>query len=315
MPCLVIVPLLNGFLALLFSTQVLRGRWRVSLALCGAALFIASLGTTLPRVKAWAVAGRDRQQRGKELADRSRECKDCMLIGSYGSSAGNAALAFGNGYSNWINGKVLSDLYPNTIYYDIFGRQFLSFTNENREAEVRSWLSEGRKILLQGSPMSAANKYTPAGFALRPVEMEGSEILYAMSAMETSHTADAPPANAILIAAAAMHAGTAIIDRTEFGIGLPVVRTLTVPTAAEYSIQLPAAGRYELRGRCASEAVRPVTVSANGRKLTESFCALSTGGYYPQNQEWQSSGIYEFPKGNTYSSAWIQRRHSLTFPR
>jgi hypothetical protein len=300
LPCLVIVPLLNAFVAFLLSKQILPRRIRIPLAVCGAALFIASVGTTLPRVKQYTVGERDRREGGKVLISKGTECKDCILVGAYGSSAGNAALAFGNAYSKWINGKVLNGLYPNTVFYDIFRREFLSFTNENLEVQVRRWLSEGRGVLLQTEPLSAANK--PPGFSLTPMAMSGSEVLYQVEEMEgLPQLAAAPPANATVMRAAEMHSGTAMVDTINFGtIGLPVIRTrtLAVPTTAEYWIPLPAAGRYELRGRCASETSRPVSVSVNGRKLTEMFCGLPTGGYGPSNQQWQSSGVYEFPKGS-----------------
>jgi hypothetical protein len=94
-----------------------------------------------------------------------------------------------------------------------------------------------------------------------------------------------------------VESGTAILDKDVFGKGLPVLRTLQSPTSAEFGIDVPAAGRYDLRVRCASEETRPVTVLLNGRNLTDGFCALATVGYMPTAQQWQSAGVYEFPKG------------------
>jgi hypothetical protein len=56
--------------------------------------------------------------------------------------------------------------------------------------------------------------------------------------------------------------------------------------------------------------MRPVSVSVNGRKLTEQLCALPTGGYYPQDQRWQTSGSYEFAQG----SASIRLDSAIPFP-
>jgi hypothetical protein len=112
-----------------------------------------------------------------------------------------------------------------------------------------------------------------------------------------SGPADPPPPNATVLPAASVRAGNAILDKDAYGIGLPVVRSKQLPTWAEFEIDVPSAGQYDLRVRCASEAPRPVTAYLNGLKITEGFCGLTTGGYTPVSQKWQTAGVHEFPKG------------------
>ena len=113
----------------------------------------------------------------------------------------------------------------------------------------------------------------------------------------TGELADPPPANAVIVGAASMRSGTAMVDKDVYGKGLPVLRTSQLPTWAEFGIDVPAAGQYDLRVRCASEIARPVTVSLNGRMLTDGFCALATGGYMPASQRWQTAGYTDSPRG------------------
>jgi hypothetical protein len=125
-----------------------------------------------------------------------------------------------------------------------------------------------------------------------------------------SRMADPPPDNAILIHAEDGHFGTAALDQTMFGAGLPILRTSTFPTWAEFGINVPNTGRYEVRARCASEGPRPVILKMDRRLLADDFCGLPTGGYYPKDQRWQTSGTYEFPKG----SAMLRLESTQPFP-
>jgi hypothetical protein len=112
-----------------------------------------------------------------------------------------------------------------------------------------------------------------------------------------SGLAEAPPASSVIVDATSLRDGTVILDKDVFGVGLPVIRSSKLPSWAEFDVEIPVAQRYDLRVRCASEAARPVSVLLNEIKLTDTFCALPTGGYMASSQQWQTSGPYEFPKG------------------
>jgi hypothetical protein len=68
------------------------------------------------------------------------------------------------------------------------------------------------------------------------------------------------------------------------------------PYAAEYFIDLPADGTYDLSIRYASPDARPVRLFLNGQELG-SACGLPTGGSSGRYQRWLSAGLFHVKQG------------------
>jgi hypothetical protein len=174
-PALVIAGLVNAFLVLLYSSSLFGGSLRALLASCGVALFIASLWTSMPRVKLWAANARHYQSDVEDLTKRREKLGDCTVIGYYSTDAGHYPLAFASEYTPGVNGNVLKALYSDLVSYHGY---FMSFSQESRLAEVQSLLNSGRCVLMQGWPLSGNPPNLPPGYTLHEVASGAGEAVY-----------------------------------------------------------------------------------------------------------------------------------------
>ena len=96
------------------------------------------------------------------------------------------------------------------------------------------------------------------------------------------------------IPAASYDSGNLLIDKGPLAesANQPIVRSLgNPPFGAEYSVDVPSAGRYEIAVRYASERSWPVRLLLNGRDVAE-VCGQPTGGWYHQNSAWSPAGPF-----------------------
>ena len=92
--------------------------------------------------------------------------------------------------------------------------------------------------------------------------------------------------------------GTAIRDSDTYGKGIGVVRTGgVVPTNAEWDLDVPASGRWEVALRYASNEARPVAVLVNGKALRGDAAGRDTGSFNPDGQQWETVGVADLPAG------------------
>ncbi|HMD70643.1 MAG TPA: hypothetical protein VKF41_04835 [Bryobacteraceae bacterium] len=103
----------------------------------------------------------------------------------------------------------------------------------------------------------------------------------------------------LYIPAASFQSGNLLIDRTrlaERGDQPVVVSQGQAQNEAEYAVELPAAGTYQMAVLYASAEPRPVHFFVNGLDVKE-VCGLATGGWGPSNRAWSSAGVFQLSGG------------------
>jgi hypothetical protein len=103
---------------------------------------------------------------------------------------------------------------------------------------------------------------------------------------------------AIVREAEAYTKGTA--DKTDqgYGEGIGVILSFAAGnTRAEYSINIPKAGEYDLEFRYAALESRPVQVLVGGKVVLAKTAADTTGGWNPEHQAWRPVGKVALAEG------------------
>ncbi len=91
--------------------------------------------------------------------------------------------------------------------------------------------------------------------------------------------------------------GTARPDE-RYGKGIGIISDKGAPlTWAEYDIELPEEGIYQVEFRYAAEASRPGKLSINDKVVNEKSMEQVTGTWYPDSQKWFVEGRYKFKAG------------------
>jgi hypothetical protein len=103
----------------------------------------------------------------------------------------------------------------------------------------------------------------------------------------------------LYVPAASFQTGNLLVDRTRLAErgDQPVVVSQGQPqNEAEYAVDLPAAGTYQIAVLYASAEPRPVHFFVNGLDVKE-VCGLPTGGWSPSNRAWSSAGVFRLSSG------------------
>ena len=103
----------------------------------------------------------------------------------------------------------------------------------------------------------------------------------------------------LYIPAASFQTGNLLVDRTRLAerADQPVVVSQGQPqNEAEYAVDLPSAGTYQIAILYASAEPRPVHFFVNGLDVKET-CSLPTGGWGPSNRAWSSAGVFRLAGG------------------
>jgi mono/diheme cytochrome c family protein len=92
--------------------------------------------------------------------------------------------------------------------------------------------------------------------------------------------------------------GNVLKDTTNYGkdVGVLVNRG-DLPNFAEYEIELPRAGGYQVELRYAAAESRPCRILIDGRELKADAAGKTTGGWFPPHQAWFVEGVFELPAG------------------
>ena len=91
--------------------------------------------------------------------------------------------------------------------------------------------------------------------------------------------------------------GTARPDES-YGKGIGIISDKGAPvTWAEFDIELPEEGTYQVEFRYAAAASRPGKLSVNGKLVKEESMAEVPGTWYPDSQKWFVEGRYKFKAG------------------
>jgi hypothetical protein len=75
----------------------------------------------------------------------------------------------------------------------------------------------------------------------------------------------------------------------------PTIVSLGEPSGAEWTVELPARGRYEVAVRCASAELRPLMLVLNRQLAARNVCGQSTGGWMQDQQLWFPAGVFTLP--------------------
>ncbi|MEQ8851928.1 DUF1553 domain-containing protein [Gimesia sp.] len=103
---------------------------------------------------------------------------------------------------------------------------------------------------------------------------------------------------AIVVEAENFQTGNVKKATTGYGEGIGVIYNKgTLPNIAEYEIEVPKAGRYQLEIRYAAAQSRPVELSINGELVKKDAASAVTGSWYPKSQEWKVEGFYALKQG------------------
>lgn len=86
-------------------------------------------------------------------------------------------------------------------------------------------------------------------------------------------------------------------DTSNYGKGIGVLINTQTPDFAEWDVEVPTAGTYQIEFRYASGEQRPVRLLLNGKRLREDAAGNSTGSFYPDGQKWEVQGLYAFRAG------------------
>ncbi|MCZ6793154.1 MAG: DUF1549 domain-containing protein, partial [Planctomycetota bacterium] len=99
---------------------------------------------------------------------------------------------------------------------------------------------------------------------------------------------------AILREAEAFDRGDLTVDTTNWGPGIGV---LLHEGHAEYDLELPRGGRYQLELRYAAQESRPVRIIVNGDVVKDDGARDVTGGWHAKHQRWHVEGAFDFRRG------------------
>lgn len=94
--------------------------------------------------------------------------------------------------------------------------------------------------------------------------------------------------------------GNVLRDSNNYGAGIGVIYNKgELPNFAEFDIEVPAAGMYQLELRYSAAEARPVKLLINGQLVKADAAAKSTGTWYPDTQTWFVEGFLKLPSGKS----------------
>ncbi len=92
--------------------------------------------------------------------------------------------------------------------------------------------------------------------------------------------------------------GNVLKDSTNYGKEIGVlVNAGATPNFAEYDLDIPQTGRYQIELRYAAAGARPCRLLVNSKELKGDAAGKITGGWMPEHQAWHIVGVYELPAG------------------
>ena len=82
------------------------------------------------------------------------------------------------------------------------------------------------------------------------------------------------------------------------GIGV-IINDGQLPNVAEYDLEVPADGAYQIALRYAAQNARPTVLSVGGKEVRKDAAGETTGSWNPDGQRWFAEAVVTLPKGNT----------------
>lgn len=104
--------------------------------------------------------------------------------------------------------------------------------------------------------------------------------------------------DSIVREAEAFAKGNVLVDTTTYGKGIGVILNRgELPNFAEYPVNLPADGLYQIELRHAAAESRPVRLLVNGTSVAREAAAAVTGSWGPETQTWSLVAVLELKSG------------------
>lgn len=153
--------------------------------------------------------------------------------------------------------------------------------------DVQVRLDAARKALTDELRRRAADYLTAAAECLPGEPLDSSLRAEAASAPGT-----------LLVEAEAFAVGNVRIDFEAYGSGIGVIYNQgTLPNLAEYEIELPFSGTYQVELRYAAAEARPVQLWIDGRLLRTDAAQQVTGSWQPDGQRWETVAVVGLSAG------------------
>ena len=116
--------------------------------------------------------------------------------------------------------------------------------------------------------------------------------------------------SALLSKPKSINRGNGNKDFVTYGKGIGIIHTVAVPTFAEWDIDVPKAGNYQIELRYASGESRPVEFNINGAKVLDKTAGAVTGSFQPEGQKWEVQGVFALNAARTRSRFSATVRYS-----
>ncbi|MDP6893629.1 MAG: DUF1549 domain-containing protein, partial [Verrucomicrobiota bacterium] len=92
--------------------------------------------------------------------------------------------------------------------------------------------------------------------------------------------------------------GNVTVDRSNYGKDIGIISDPGgQKNFAEYDIELPIAGNYQVELRYAASLARPGQLLMDGKVIQPEAVSNITGGWQPEHQKWNVEGVYHFEAG------------------
>ena len=169
-------------------------------------------------------------------------------------------------------------------------------------ASAAALAAHEKTVTAAKADVKAADAKLKAAVTARLTEERKRTAEYAAAAAEVARrsgplklvadpTKDAP-AGTVRVEAEAFARGNVLKLTDGYGAGIGVIINAgPLPNVAEYDVEMPAAGTYQLAVRYAAAEPRPVRVMVNGKLLAGAACGAKTGSWNPDTQTWHAEGV------------------------
>ena len=100
-----------------------------------------------------------------------------------------------------------------------------------------------------------------------------------------------------IIEAEKYNRGDFLKNSDSYGKEIGVIHTGNGSTFAEWDVELPEAGLYQLELRYTAMQSRPVRLKLNDKTINENAASGVTGSWNPDGQKWEAQGVFEWQQG------------------